>query len=535
MSDKRVFPFLIFILTISFYIYTLTPSLAWGDGTRLQSEAVSGESLILAEMTGHGFSPDPYVFSKVGVTAWDHPLYIVLGHLLVRMFPGVDSLRLVNLISAVFGAASIALVFDISRRRTNSLPASAYAASALAVSHTFWWHSSTPEVYTLFIFLLLLAFSFYEDFEEKRKVSRLFIAALCLGLAASNHILAFLALPALGLYFLLSRNIDLKGLSWHNIIPPLIGFVLGFSIYLVQFIRITRNFPLNELAGPIIGSTFLSGLSISPLVLGESFMKYLLFLVLQFGPPGILLGLLGLRRDKKIVSFYIVYMLFGVFYRVSDQFAFFLTSHVFFALLMGVGLDHLLHVLDKKPRLVLTSILLPSILLMPPFYRILPTLAGGFGMDDAFLGIPQVGIGVRDGFVYYIDPNKRGDTRPYDFGIETLDNLPQNATVIAEWYTDTDEYFVLRHFTAVEGLRPDVTILGWITVAPASFDPRLVLDVIEVNFPEHPIYLASLSERFYAASALVETYCIVPENNLYRLYPNNRRDLRCLGIESVTE
>ncbi|MFN8405653.1 MAG: hypothetical protein U0V48_19185, partial [Anaerolineales bacterium] len=71
---------LVFLLTAGFYIFTLSPSLAWGDGTRLQSEAISGESIVLAEMTPQEFSPDPYLFSKVGVTAWDHPLYVVLGH-----------------------------------------------------------------------------------------------------------------------------------------------------------------------------------------------------------------------------------------------------------------------------------------------------------------------------------------------------------------------------------------------------------------------------------------------------------------------
>jgi hypothetical protein len=38
------------------------------------------------------------------------------------------------------------------------------------------------------------------------------------------------------------------------------------------------------------------------------------------------------------------------------------------------------------------------------------------------------------------------------------------------------------------------------TVPPEAFDPQLVLDVIEESLPEHPVYLASLSERFYASS-----------------------------------
>ena len=534
MKTKLISLF-IFIATIIFYIFTLSPSLAWGDGTRLQSEAISGESLILSEMTSDEFSPDPFIFSKVGVTAWDHPLYIVLGQMLVRALPFVDSLWLVNLISAIFGAASIVLVFQLCYRHTNSLLTSGYASSALAVSHTFWWHSSTPEVYTLFIFLLLASYSFFDTYEKNNSTLHLFLAAFFLGLAASNHILAFLAFPTLGLYFLLSGKFHVQVFDWRKTTLPLFGFLIGFSLYIIQLVRITRSLPLNDIAGPIVGSTFFSNLSLSPLVIAESFLKYLLFLLLQFGPLGIVLGLIGLRTgNKKLLSFYIVYMLFGVFYRVSDQFAFFLTSHVFFAFLMGFGLNYILNTWDKKPRFVLTFILFLTIILTPPFYHSLPAFADRFGMDDSSLDIPQVGIGVRNGLAYYIDPYKRRDYDAYDFGTQILDDLPPNAIVIAEWFTDTDEYFVLRHFTKVEQIRPDVTVLGWMTIDPASFDPQLVLDVIEESFPQRPVYLASLSERFYASSKLIKMYCIMPENNLYRLYPKDD-DRQCLGIGSITE
>ena len=62
-----------------------------------------------------------------------------------------------------------------------------------------------------------------------------------------------------------------------------------------------------------------------------------------------------------------------------------------------------------------------------------------------------------------------------------------------------------------------------------------VLDVIEEAFPDRPVYLASLSDRFYASSKLVEMYCLVPENNLYRLYPKEESTLPCLGVESITD
>ena len=545
MPNKKLTALAVFVLTFFFYLYTLSPSLAWGDGVRLQSEAISGESFILSEMTGSEFSPDPFPFSKVGITAWDHPLYIVIGHSLVRALPSVDAIWLVNLISALFGAGTIGLIFLLSYRFTTSFLASIYAALSLAVSHTFWWHSSTPEVYTLFAFLLVASLYFFDQFEMTHKISALTASAFFLGLAGTNHILAFVALPALAIYLLPSKRFQhILPREPREYIPPLLGFLLGFLLFLIQLFRMARSFSIAEIMGPIVGSTFLGGLGTFSLIpLAESLFTYLLFLAFQFSPVGIVLGAFGIRKVfdspdtslRKIVWLYIAYTVFGIFYQVTDQFAFFLTSHVFFALLMGIGAAHLLTILQTKARTVLTSILLLSILAAPFVYRAIPRLAHSNGIGDSALKIPQIGTGLRNGLAYYIDPDKRGDFAAYDFGHETITNLAPNSVVIAEWYTDTDEYFILRYFHKVAGMRPDVTVLGFPTDDPFSFDPQLVLDAITDSFPERPVYLASLSDRFYAASTLIESYCILPEDNIYRLFPKEKGDLQCLGSDAVTE
>jgi hypothetical protein len=201
---------------------------------------------------------------------------------------------------------------------------------------------------------------------------------------------------------------------------------------------------------------------------------------------------------------------------------------------MAVGLSHLFATLRDKARLALTLLLILTILATPPFYGLVPQLAARYGVDDSFLGIPRIGIGLRDGFAYYLDPDKRGDVNAYNFGHETMTSLAPNAVVIAEWYQDTDEYFILRYFKTVETLRPDVAILGWPTEDPFAFDAQLVLNTVEDSFPERPVYLASLSEKYYAASTLISEYCIVPENNLYRLYEKADGAFECLGMDSVT-
>ncbi|NOH02191.1 MAG: DUF2723 domain-containing protein [Chloroflexi bacterium] len=545
MPNKNTTALLVFVLAFVFYTYSLLPSLAWGDGVKLQSEVVSGESFVLSEMPPEKFAPDPFPFSRVGVAAWDHPLYVVFGYLLVLSMPFLDPLWLVNFISAFFGAASIALAFGIAHQFTKSLLASCYAALALAVSHTFWWHSSTPEVYTLFTFFLLSAFYFHERFERTGVKSYLMYAALCLGLAASTHILGFLAIPALGLYyFVAGKHRAFQFLTPKDFAAPVLGFLGGFSLYIFQFARMTLNFPLDEIMGPVVGSAFLNQLEpFSPASLGRSILTYLFFLTVQFGPIGLVVGIIGFRKGHlrpelpthKITVFFMVYTLFGIYYRVSDQFTFFIVSHVFWALMMGIGASHILATLQGKNRTIAIGMASLFLFATPFFYTALPCLATAASVNDAAIGIPQIGTGLRNGLAYYINPFKRGDTNAYDFGYQTTMSLEPNSVVIAEWYTDTDEYFILRYFTKIDPIRPDVTIAGWYDIAPASFDPQVVSDLIERSLPESPVYLASLSERFYNASKLVETYCIVPENNLYRVYPKGNEGLQCLGNKSVTQ
>jgi hypothetical protein len=545
VTSKNLIALCVFVLAAAFYVFTLLPSAAWGDGIKLQSEAIAGESFVLAEMPPDRFAPDPYPFSKVGVAAWDHPLYIVVGHLLVCALPQFDPLWVVNLVSAVFGAATVALVFLLSHRLTDSIFASGFCALALAVSHTFWWHSSTPEVYTLFMFLLVGSFYFFDRFEESGRAFSLALAALLWGLAASTHILAFLAVPALGLYYLISgrsRPFYVPG-RWELVLATL-AFLAGFSLYMVQFVRMLANFPLSELLGPVVGTTFLNRLlTLSPTSLGESIITYVLFLTVQFSPVGIVLGIAGIRRVlrdgdrslRKIIAFFLVFALFGIFYRVTDQFTFFLPSYVFWALLIGIGTEQLLRLLPGWVNALVQLVLGLLVVATPLFYTALPGWAGQRGWNDSSTGIQQIGVGVRNGLAYYINPYKRGDDSAYQFGITTVEKLPRDSLVIAQWYTDTDEYFLLRYFTNVQPVRRDVTVIGWATQDPFSFDSRIVLDVIEESFPERPVYLASLSDRFYAASTLLETYCIRPEHNLYRLYPRTGSEGDCLGRMAATD
>lgn len=541
--------FLLFFLLLLFYTVTLQPSLAWGDGIRLQREVISAESFILAEMVDVAFAPDPFPFARLGVAAWDHPLYVMLGHLFVQWAVAADPLWLVNFVSAVGGAATITLFYLWLRRHLEQQMSALLAALALSVSHTFWWHSVTPEVYTLFTFLLLLSIFFFDLYERSGRETYLLASVFILGLNAANHLLALLVLPGWFLYAIIERSKDeqpnsqrpkaIKFLVFQTdslsdmqlpttrqLIRMVAAFLVGFSPYLVQLLRLLRTFPLSEVMGPAIGATFLRGsLSLHPEALLKSAILYFVFLFYQFGLIGIVLGVYGWRYGRwhsprlwhATFALYSIYVLFGLVYQVADQFAFFLAAHLFWAAAVGLGIAKLTTVY-RKHRYLLAAVLALQIGITPALYHVMPDALRSIGIDEVDVGIPTVGTDVRDGLNYYLNPNKRGDRSAYLFGSETMRQLPQNATVIAHWYVDTDEYFVLRFFKTIEGKRPDVTVVGWPTVDPFDFDSDMAVQIIAAAVESRPVYIASLSESFYDASRLVELYCIVPEANLYRLY-----------------
>ncbi|MDX1688565.1 MAG: DUF2723 domain-containing protein [Candidatus Promineifilaceae bacterium] len=537
----RIFPFVLFFLLLAFYAFTLQPSLAWGDGIRLQREAISAESFILAEMVEVSFAPDPYPFARLGVAAWDHPLYVMVGHTLVRLLPTADPLWLVNFLSALFGAGAAGVLYLWLVRRTGSPMAATFAALALAVSHTFWWHATTPEVYTLFAILQLLTIFLYDLYQQRGRPAALYGAAFTLGLGAANHLLALLLLPAAVLWALLPEPIARSRAAGKALrqggrrrlwarrrwLLAALFFLLGFSPYLIQFLRMMRTFPPARVLGPAVGATFLRGsLATTPGALAESIVAYVTFLVYQFNPAGVALGVYGWwagRRSfptlwKQAAALYAVYLAFGVVYAVSDQFAFFLPAHVFWAGAMGMGAARWLARVGNKGRRWAAAGLALLVVVMPPLYEVAPDLLRAAGVTEEAFGIPQIGSGVRDGLDYYLNPNRRGDRAAYAFGRETLQALPAEAVIIAEWYTDTDEFFVFRYFAAIEGVRPDVEVVGWPTVDPFAFDAAMAVAMVEEHVGRRPVYLASLSEEFYGASTLAERYCIVPEDNLYRIY-----------------
>jgi len=520
LADRRVLAGVtLVVLAFSFYLYTLSPSVSWADGARLQYEAIRGESFYMYTVGNAALEHEPTPFGRLGIAAWDHPLWVMVTHAFTFLSVGDLPYR-VNLVSAVFGALTAMAFFFFASDMTGSLPAAAIASAILAVSHTFWFHAVTPEVYALNTFLYVLVMYAGYRFAVGSQFRDLALAFFLAGLGISNHLLMLLALPALALVAARFRGVR----RWYHVLALFAALAAGSSVYLIQAARMVRVFALATLATAAVGFPFASEiLKFSLPTLLRSVGVYLGFLALQFGPVGICLGVYGWKSmaGKRqalwlCLAFFTVYTAFGLVYTVPDQFAFFLPSFLVFAILIAFGLKRILCRCQSRRWIIFLAFgaLLPATAVTA--YHFLPALAREVGLDETRLGIPQLGD-VRDGLRFYLDPNKRGDFSASRYGQQTLSSLPPDALVIAEYYADPDTFIVLRYFQGVEGLRPDVTIIGWPFDDYHSFQSEKVHRLIQENIAARPIYLASLNERFYGISQLQQRYVLRLEHGLFRV------------------
>ncbi len=118
----------LFAASLAFYLQTLAPSVATLFDDSLEFPLVSYR-LAIAHPTGY-------------------PLYTLLGKLFT-LGPWQNVAWAVNLLSAVAGALTVALVYLVTRQLTRRRLPALLGAVALAVSPIFWSQSIIAEVYTL--------------------------------------------------------------------------------------------------------------------------------------------------------------------------------------------------------------------------------------------------------------------------------------------------------------------------------------------------------------------------------------------------
>ncbi len=135
-----------------------------------------------------------------------YPLYTLMGKLVTALLPFGDAAGELNLLSALLGAAAVAMLFLVARRFAGSRPAALTAAALFALSPTWWSQATIAEVYALHALLVGVFLYCLLRWEEARMLAGagsparadrwLWAAALTCGFGLAHHRMIALLLPA---------------------------------------------------------------------------------------------------------------------------------------------------------------------------------------------------------------------------------------------------------------------------------------------------------------------------------------------------
>ncbi len=190
-----------------------------------------------------------------------NPLFVVLARAWsVLLAPlGLSVAVRINLFSAFMSAASHALWFLIvhhilryvSEDRLFRLAGAGAAVLVSATAFTVWNQSNVNEkVYTVSLLAIALlswlAFRWQENLGKGKDDNLLVLMVFILALSVGNHLMAFLAAPAIGLFILMVHPRTL--LNWRLYLAAGGAALLGISIHLFLPLRAGLNPVINEAA-----------------------------------------------------------------------------------------------------------------------------------------------------------------------------------------------------------------------------------------------------------------------------------------------
>lgn len=458
---------LLFAAALAFYLITAATGVHEGDSAEL---AAAAHFLSFAHAPGY-------------------PLYLLLGHLFARLPVGDVAWRL-NVMSAIFGASGVALLFLFLWRLLRALVPALLAAVAFALAFTFWQQATVAEVYTLNIFLLLVLLHLALGWEQAPPPARrsfLLLFALTFGLALGDHTNPVLFLPAFA------------WLAWTGGWRPhrdggtvfwmLLLFLAGLSLYLYLPIRSLENPPVinwvktdtfDKVVTVVTAKQFRTQMfAFGPATLLLNLGKGFAFLVAQFPVVGFFLGLIGIRaawhEDRRRALFLLLagapVILAAINYDIYDVHVYYLPFYLCFAVFLGYGLRYVGRAGGAARQWLLVA------LLFLPYYPVY-----------SLLGVS----GNRAGNYLWIDLAK------------SMESLPPRATVICWW----PHFSVLRYAQLIENLRPDILL-----VENSSFKDERYLDDVRRYRGRGEVYLTQ-------ENALVATRSnLEPEGLYYRVAP----------------
>jgi tetratricopeptide (TPR) repeat protein len=254
----RPIAWLIFLFFFCLYLFTFSPALRYEENIDFVDSVSGNRGLPYIFTIGSGITSNQ--IAPRGYSLW-YPLAVT-----ARQFPFVSLLRRLGIISALFGALSIKLLFQLllhfqhmampeERTRTarslfkNLLPA-LVGALTLGLCRNFWRISTGIGPYTLNAFLFYSILLLMLKYRETRERKNLYGAFLVMGLVLSNFSAAALVIPVVGILFVVFDFMLV--LRPTNLLGPIFVFLLGACSILILPLQ-SRLHPLYVHVGDFLG------------------------------------------------------------------------------------------------------------------------------------------------------------------------------------------------------------------------------------------------------------------------------------------
>jgi hypothetical protein len=370
----------------------------------------------------------------------------------------------------------------------------------LAVSKTFWFQSTSVEVYSLHLLLitviilfLIKAFLFAD--KEKQIAKHWIWFSIILALGFTNHMTTLLIIPGIAYLYFYQNKFNVKSLK-QILIMLLIFFPVLFLVYSYLPIRATQNPILNwgnpinweRIIRHISGQQYQVWLFSSTEAASKQFKYFIENLTSEFSFTlvVILLGLVYsyLKAKKFFIFNLIVFLstvLYSINYDINDIDSYFLLAYIALAYFAVFGVFQLL-ILAEQNKI---SLVVPVTILIAVF---------GFQFYSNFKDVNQ-----QNNYIYE------------DYTKALLNSVPENSIVFSyQW-----DYFISAsyYFQNAEYFRKDVSIIdkellrrSWYYNQLQTSHPKLLAGIKpEVNqflealkpFEREEVFNANLLENLF--------------------------------------
>jgi hypothetical protein len=443
--------------------------------------------------------------------ALSHPLYYLLA-IAAKYIPLGAFGHRVNLVSAAAGAVAVANVYLLVRLWLGRAFPAVIAAATLALAHTFWWHASIAETYTLWTALFTGELIMLLQYTRTGRVRYLYLLGLLNGLALAVHMLA--AIPLVYYAVLLVLLLGKRAIRVRDVAA--IGVLWVIGALPLEYLIVTNMATSGQILGTLASAAFgdrWQGAVLNARLSWGLIRDSLLFPVLNFPTPNGLLFFVGLYALYKvkppaafrnlILALLILFFAFAARYTIADRYAFFIPFYTLTAVVIGWGVHEFLARVRHRavPYLVGAFTLLPL-----GIYATAPVLAEHMRLP---LGTRQ-DIPYRNDYEYFLRPWRTGYTGAERFAREALAGVGHNAVL----HADTTTVAPLLYVQEVAGVRPDVQIVTGIVSSRSA--PMVTEYTMGLLLERYPVYVVS-RQPAYCPAFILRDYTLTEAGILWRV------------------